>query len=237
MVSGLGEYSLSDTLECGQCFRAVRLTPDEDSDYCEYLTVVDGELVFVAERERGELIFFTEADKLSDRVISYFALDVDWSEIRKDIERRTDSEFLRSAAKAASGIRILRQSPWEALFSFIVSQNNNIPRIKKIIRSISAEYGENLAVASGITVCPLDVGCSKRDGGTLDVSRCAECGICYTFPTPEAVAARPEGLLPSHPGFRFKYLTDAAHKVVSGEIDLKKIASVGEYSFTLEELQ
>lgn len=67
--------------------------------------------------------------------------------------------------------------------------------------------------------------------------KCAECGICYSFPTPRAVLDYPEGLLPSKPGFRYKYLMDAADKVYSGEVDLEKIEAVASYDHTMEELK
>ena len=144
VISGLGSYSLSDTLECGQAFRYEPIV--KERDYCEYLTVAYGRLINVGQREPGELIFFDRwSEEYEKTVVKYFALDVDYEEIRKDIVSRTDSEWLKCAAKNAAGVVILRQEPWEALFSFIISQNNNIPRIRKIIRNICSQYGENLA--------------------------------------------------------------------------------------------
>ena len=100
----------------------------------------------------------------------------------------------------AGGIRILRQEPWEALCSFIISQNNNIPRIKKIIRTLSEKYGEAFT-AFGETY--------------------------HAFPTPEALSAAGEDELKScGTGFRARYILDAAKKVSSGEIDFSVIQSM-----------
>jgi N-glycosylase/DNA lyase len=229
-VSGLGNYSLSDTLECGQAFR-YELIAKEDG-YCEYLTVAYGRLIRVGQRQFGELIFFDEwTDEYESAVTKYFSLDADYEAIRTDIVSRTDSDWLKSAAECAKGVVILRQDPWESLFSFIISQNNNIPRIRKIIRSICSEYGENLAVGK-LEECPLP--------GKKCIPGCAECktcGICYSFPTATQVLNNPEGLLPSHPGFRYKYLLDAARQISEGSVSLEKIASEGRYEFTLEELK
>ena len=159
----------------------------------------------------------------------FFALDVDFEEIRRDVIAHTDSEWLIAAAESAKGIRILRQEPWEMLLSFIISQNNNIPRIRKIIRAISLEYGENLAIKRP-SECPLN-------GAPADPEVCKSCGICYSFPTANAIIRRPEGLLPSHPGFRYKYMLDAAARVDSGETDLNKITEQHSYEYTLEELK
>ena len=236
LVTGLTDYSLRDTLECGQCFRYALLTSREGYD--EYMTVVGDILVFVAQRSPDELIFFGVTEEELDGVlVRYFALDKDYAAIRGDICSRADSEFLREAVKHGDGIRILAQDPWEALFSFIISQNNNIPRIRKIVAAISAAYGRNLAPERGISKCPKACGGYCSDGSKLDTGSCSECGMCYTFPTARGVAESPEGLLPSHPGFRFRYLTDAAEKVASGQIKLDEISSAASYAYTVDELK
>jgi N-glycosylase/DNA lyase len=202
------------------------------------MTVVGDLLVFVGQRSRDELIFFGVSEREVDEyLVPYFALDKDYSAIRTDISARTDSEFLKQAVAFGDGIRILAQDPWEALFSFIVSQNNNIPRIRKIVASISAAYGTNLAEKRGLSACPKTCGGFKADGGKLDTGACSQCGMCYTFPTAEGVARDPSLLLPSHPGFRYRYLTDAAEKVASGEIDLDAIKKAASYEYTVESLK
>lgn len=231
VVSGIGNMDLCDTLECGQAFRYEKIISEES--YVEYMTVVGDLLVRVGQRERGELIFLDITEEELDTVcVPYFALDLDFEEIRRDVIARTDSEWLKSAAESAKGISILRQEPWEALFSFIISQNNNIPRIRKIIRSLSLAYGKNLAENRGLTRCPL----GKTSSAPCEEA-CAECGACYTFPRPEAVLAEPEKMLPSKPGFRYKYLLSAAERVSSGETDLNKIADAKSYDYTLAELK
>ena len=229
-VTELGDYDLRDTLECGQCFR-YELICDSDG-YVEYMTVVGEEIIKVGQRVAGELIFKDVSEKVfRDVCIPYFALLTDYDEIRRDVISHTDSEWLKGAAECARGIRILAQDPWEALFSFIVSQNNNIPRIRKIIRRLSAEYGVNICLQNGIKECPL-----KKIDGTPCHEKCSECGSCYTFPTPDAVANRPEGMKSANPGFRYKYLLDAAEKVSTGEVDLSDIQSAASYTYTVEAL-
>ncbi len=237
LITGLKNYSLADTLECGQCFRYVKLSEDgADTDI--YMTVVKNRLIFVGQRCRDELIFFGMDDMGFEEIcVPYFALDTDYEEIKKDILRNTDSEFLKNAANTADGIRILRQEAWETLFSFIISQNNNIPRIKGIIRKISSAYGENLALREGISVCPKEAHGLCKSGEVLNTDACAECGMCYTFPSAEAVAAEPEKLLPSHPGFRYKYLLDAAQRIVDRSVNLEEIFKKHSYEYTLSELQ
>lgn len=231
VISGLGNYSLRDTLECGQAFRYERVC-DEDG-YVEYLTVAYGKIISVGQRQPGELVFFGKWSEEYEKILTdYFALDQDYDEIRLDILSRTDSEWLTAAAESAKGVVILRQEPWETLFSFIVSQNNNIPRIRKIIRSVCAEYGENLAVREGLDACPV----GKCDGKPSE-EKCRGCGICFGFPTAEEILEKPEGLLPSHPGFRYKYLIDAAERVSRGDVSLSDVKSKASYDYTVTELK
>lgn len=221
------EYSLEDTLECGQCFRyQKKLCKD---GYIEYLIPVGDALVEVGQRKRGELLFFDLGEEQTSRVAEFFSLNTDFGAIRREIAARTDSEWLKAAAEYAGGIAILKQDEWEAVFSFIVSQNNNIPRIRKIIRELSAAYGENLAIKKGLKKCPLDLintaPCQEK---------CRECGICYSFPSADSVANNPSKMLPSKPGFRYKYLLDAAEKVSSGQINLSMISAARSYTHTVE---
>ena len=232
IVRGLGRYSLKDTLECGQVFRFEVV--ESGKDYDEYIVTAYNRLISVAQKEAGELIFFGASDEDFETVYrSYFSLDTDLCEVKEDIINRTDSEWLRSAAEYGEGIAILGQEPYETLISFIISQNNNIPRIKKIIKMISAEYGVNLALQNkGDAKCPLGL-CS----GTPCEEKCKICGVCYTFPTADEILANPDGLLPSHPGFRYSYILDAAEKIAKGEVNLDMIKAARSYTHTVESLK
>ena len=231
VIDNLGSMSLQDTLECGQAFRYELICKEEN--YVEYMTVAYGKIITVGQRIPGELIFFDEwTEEYEQTVSKYFCFDTDFDEIRRDVISRTDSEWLKQAAEEAKGIVILRQEPWETLFSFIVSQNNNIPRIRKIIRNICAQYGDNLYEAKGLAECPLP-GKACIPGS----AECLSCGICYSFPSPEQIVENPEGLLPSHPGFRYKYLIDAATRVGDGRTNLENIAEKASYDYTVERLK
>ena len=230
-VEGLGPYSLPDTMECGQCFRYEKIERADGID--EYLTVVGGELIDVAQVRHGELYFIgMEKETFYEVAVPYFSLDRDLDGIKTSVVDSTDSEWLKAAADFGSGIAILTQDPWEALLSFIISQNNNIPRIRKIVREISAEYGTNLSIKNDYNSCPLSLINEKPNEES-----CKKCGRCYTFPTAENILARPDGLLPSKPGFRYAYILDAAEKVASGVVSLEKITAEHSYEYTLEALK
>ena len=224
-------YSLEDTLECGQCFRHELVK--KEGGYVEYMIPVGNFLARIGQKSLGEVMLFdTDEETAKSILIPYLSLDTDYGMIKDDIISHTDSEWLKRAADAAEGIAILRQDPWQTIFSFIISQNNNIPRIRKIVREICAEYGVNISLQNGAKECPT---------GAINTTPCEEickrCGKCYTFPTPQQILEDPEKMLPSHPGFRYKYLYDAALKVCEGDVNLDDITNARSYAFTVAELK
>jgi N-glycosylase/DNA lyase len=230
-VRGLGPYDLKNTMECGQCFRYEKIERADGVD--EYLTVVGSEHIHVAQKECGELFFIGMTDDVFTRVaVPYFSLERNLGAVKESVVNNTDSEWLKRAADFGSGIAILSQDPWEALVSFIISQNNNIPRIRKIVREISAAYGINLSTKNDYNSCPLSL-INEKPNNKL----CSKCGRCYTFPTAEEILASPEKLLPSKPGFRYGYILDAAEKVAEGTVSLDEIRAASSYEHTLEVLK
>lgn len=230
VVGGLSEYDIKDTFECGQAFRYELVNSSER--YIEYLTVVGDNIISVGQYNRGELIFYDVTEEFfCDVIVPYFSLDTDYKKIRDEIRSKTDSEWLKAAIDSAKGIAILKQDPEEALISFIISQNNNIPRIRGIIKKISAEYGVNICLQKGVKKCPL----SKIDVEPCE-EKCKSCGICYTFPKAKDILENPEKLLPSKPGFRYKYILDAAKKLDTGEVSLEEIKKSASAKDTAREL-
>mgnify|MGYP003307084518 CR=1 FL=1 len=218
LISGARFYSISDTFECGQCFRAEK-TKDENG-YAEYATVIGNKILRIGQKTPGELyVFDTDEDELISTVIPYLSIDRDYEAIRADINSRTDSDWLKKAGECARGIAILRQEPWEALLSFIISQNNNIPRIKSLIRALCERLGE-----------PIDTSDMLAHG-----ARATE----YAFPTPEAIcAAGVDVLRELKTGFRAKYIYDAACRVCDGRLSFSEIyaAPTAEASAMLEQI-
>lgn len=180
-----GELDIALTLDCGQSFR---WKPDEKG--CWHGVAFGVPLTL---EQKGDRIIFHDTDEETFEKIwrPYFDLDRDYSAICRRLEA---DEYMKAAVNEYPGIRILRQEPWETVCSFIISQNNNIPRIKGIVERLCVLLGEPL--------------------GNGD----------YSFPSASKVArAGVEGIAPIRAGFRAKYIIDAAEKFASGEIDIKKI--------------
>ncbi|MBR1739399.1 MAG: DNA-3-methyladenine glycosylase 2 family protein [Ruminococcus sp.] len=128
------DLDLDQTLDCGQAFRWEKI-----SDSAYHGAFLNKELTISAEPEQGVFrLHDTTEEELKSVWYSYFDLSTDYGEIKR---RLSEDEMLFRACSFSPGIRILRQDSWEALSSFIISQNNNIPRIKGIIGRLCDHYG------------------------------------------------------------------------------------------------
>lgn len=126
------DFDLDETLDCGQAFRW-----EKTGERAYHGARLNKPLDIYAERDFFVLKDTSESDFINIWA-DYFDLQTDYSELKK---RFSQDETLARACKFAGGIRLLRQDSWEALFSFIISQNNNIPRIKGIISRLCEHYG------------------------------------------------------------------------------------------------
>ena len=122
--------------ECGQCFR---WNKQADGSYIG----VFGQNVINVKKENDKIIFkgIVSGD-IKKECTKYFDLDRDYEDIKNKLSKVDDN--LKNSIKYGSGIRILNQDLWETLISFIISANNNIPRIKGIIERLSKNYGNKI---------------------------------------------------------------------------------------------
>lgn len=173
LIQNISPFDLALTLDCGQAFRW-SLTEDgcfEGVAMGKYLKI---------RQEKNDIIFYNTTEEDYNKIWrSYFDFDRDYEEI---LSRARKNELLSRITKDCGGIRLLKQDPWEALCSFIISQNNNIPRIKGIIDRLCQGFGD------------------KIEGGYTFPS--AEKLKDLTV----------EDLAPLRSGFRAKYIIDAAKK-------------------------
>lgn len=190
LLCSAGELHLSKTFECGQCFR---WNLQEDGSYLGVAMGYAARLV----QEGNDIYIITDKNDYGELWSDYFDLSLDYKNIRKCLD---SGEYFKRCSDFGAGIRILRQEFWEALCSFIISQCNNIPRIKKIVETFCSLFGEEISF----------------QGNTL-----------YTFPTAETVAKLEiEDLAPLKCGYRAQYIISAARKVASGEVDFTKLLNM-----------
>jgi N-glycosylase/DNA lyase len=182
----VGYVDIEATLDGGQAFR---WWPANDG----YRGVVGRRVVTVSEADGGLLVTPVDAkalDGLSHSMLQYLGHDQDLEGFRT---RFADDPCLGPALRGYSGLRVLRQDPWECLFSFITSSTSNIPRIKLNVGSVAEKLGYS-------------VGPEARD---------------VMFPEPEVIAEAGEQFLRDLGfGFRAKYLVPAAEAIASGRLNL-----------------
>ena len=185
-------FNTTHIFECGQCFR---WNKEQDGSY---MGVVKNNVLNVKE-EKNRIIFTGMCkDNIKELVTTYFNLETDYSKIKNELSK-VDT-FLKTSIEYGSGIRILKQDLWETIISFIISANNNIPRIKGIIERLSKQYGKEI----------------KFNGKSY-----------YTFPSIEELSkASIQDLRKLGLGFRDKRIYETTLAFKNGKYNLHKIEKI-----------
>lgn len=195
-------FELKDIFDCGQCFRWNKET---DGSY----TGVFGNNVLNVSKQGKDVIFkgICEED-IETTCKKYFDLDRNYEEIKDKLSKI--DEHMKKSIEYGSGIRILNQDLWETIISFIISANNNIPRIKGIIERISKKYGNEI-IYNGKSY--------------------------YTFPTVEELSnAKVEDLRGLGLGFRDIRVYETTHMILDKKVDLKELEQEGDFNKVRETL-
>ena len=190
IIKSPNSFELKDIFDCGQCFR---WNKENDDSY----TGIWKNNVVNVKKENGNIIFtgVSSSDNFEEEINKYFDLNRDYEEIKEKLSKIDDN--MKTSIEYGKGIRILNQELWETIISFIISANNNIPRIKGIIERLSKNYGKKI----------------EWNGKEY-----------YTFPTPEELKNvtveeyRSLGL-----GFRDVRLYETTKMVLEKEIDLEEL--------------
>ena len=184
-LASIYELDIAKTFECGQCFR---WNADPDGVYWGIAMGFPAKVWY-----EGEDVMIL-SDGPMDMWRDYFDLERDYAEISRGFE---GGEYLDACVEAGMGIRILRQESWEALCSFIISQCNNISRIKGIVERLCESFGDEL----------------EFEGRTF-----------YTFPAPEKLAfLQPDELAHLRSGYRAAYIINAANAIVTGQLHMEEL--------------
>lgn len=195
------DFSIEQICDSGQCFRMEKI---EENTY----RVIAGDN-YVSLWQSGDLCRFACSEEEFEGFWKhYFDLETEYAYFKE--QANPNDRYLAQAIAFGGGIRILHQDLWEMLVSFLISQQNNIVRIRKCIENICREYGEKKELPDGT--------------------------VYYGFPKPEALCELPEDELKQcNLGYRSKYVVRAAASVVSGEFSLEKVAAMP-YKKAKEEL-
>ena len=186
IVENVEDFELSQTLECGQCFRYDKIG---DNDY---IIVAMNKMLHIKQESKTLILYETTEEEYRNIWEDYFDLKTDYGVIKKILLEKDDK--IKDAIESQGGIRILNQDFDEVLMSFIISQNQQIPRIRKIISEICERYGDEAGTYNGKTY--------------------------YTFPDRKRLALiSEEEYRECKTGFRASYLYGAAQLLADGSIN------------------
>ena len=189
IIKNCKSFELKDIFECGQCFR---WNKQEDGSY----TGVFKRNVLNVKSKNNQIIISGICQEDIEKVcMDYFDLNRNYEEIKSKLSKVDN--YMQESIKYGAGIRILNQDLWEMIISFIISANNNIPRIKKIIEKMSKEYGTEIEFRNQ---------------------------TYYTFPTTEQLSrANIQDLRKLGLGFRDKYIYETTKIIKERKIDLVEL--------------
>jgi N-glycosylase/DNA lyase len=216
-IEGVTDLDIGKIFDCGQCFRFDAVA--ESAHEKEFSGVAFGRFVSFAQDGDKVYVYGSTREDFDKVWSAYLGLELDYAAVSLDILASYESESLKNAVDYGRGIRILAQDPFECIISFIISQNNNIPRIKKIIESLSSRCGKRLELC---------------DEAKKHLSGCSS--LC-AFPDAEAIYELGEsGLFELKTGFRAKYIYDAVERIRGGELIIEDIFAECDTELAIEKL-
>ena len=196
IIKNCNTFELKDIFECGQCFR---FNKQEDESYTG---VVGNNVINVKKIDNEIHIKSVGQDNLEELVVNYFDLNRDYEQIKDKLSKI--DENMQKSISYGKGIRILNQDLWETIISFIISANNNIPRIKGIIDRMSERYGKKIIF---------------------------EGKEYYTFPTVDELSkASVEDLRALGLGFRDVRVYETTKMIKNKEIDLEQLKNEKDFN-------
>lgn len=136
LIIDVDTFNLKYTLECGQCFRWQKISNQE------YIGIIKDRVLRIVQEGNKLKVYSNKIENLEEVVRNYFDLNTDYKKIEADIVKVDNN--VKKAVNNTTGLRILKQDFLEMLLSYIISANNNIPRISKSVNLISKRYGKKV---------------------------------------------------------------------------------------------
>jgi len=190
IIKNIENFSLKQIAESGQSFRWQVQSDDS------YIVTAMNETIHLIEDGSDLIINGVSEKSFENKWYHYFDLNRDYKKVIKDLKGR--DQYLDAAIEYGKGIRILNQELWEIIITFIISSNNNIPRIKNSIEMLSRQYGSYIKTINGEEYY------SFPDAKTLSLAKIEDLRAC--------------GL-----GYRDKYILKTSQMIVDGKVNLKEI--------------
>lgn len=190
LIKDINDFQPKHIFECGQAFRWY---VEEDGSY----TAIHNKKIINVKKDKKDLILSnTNLSDFHNIWYDYFDLGTDYGKIKEELSK---DPVLKEAISFGEGIRILNQEPFETTISFIISANNQIPRIKKSIELISQNYGRSIGSYKGKEY--------------------------FSFPNAEILAQAREGELEKNckVGYRAKYIINTSKMIKEGKVVLDNL--------------
>lgn len=193
IIKEIDNFDLDQIFESGQEFRWAK---ENDGSYTG---ILKDKILNLS--QDGSTVYFnnTTLKDFQNIWYNYFGFDIDYKYIKETLSNIDDK--MKTVIEHSGNQRILNQDKWETLIAFILSTNNSIQMVEKVMNNLSIKYGEYIGDFNGRQY--------------------------YSFPSPEKLASLSlEELRNCKMGFRDKYVKAASQAIVSGEINLDNIAKL-----------
>ena len=177
VIEDIKDFNLNHIFDCGQCFR---WNKEEDGTYTG---VVKNKVINI--EQNGSTVVFSNVSMDDYHIIKeYFDLNTDYTEIKRSVN--TD-EIMAESIKFGEGIRILNQDEWETMISFMISANNRIPMIKKVIENLSTSFGDFICNYKGRDYYSFP---TAEQLSSADIEKIQECKAGFRSPRIKEAASR-----------------------------------------------
>ena len=189
LYTNVTDYDLAQTFLCGQAFRF----DEYEGGFRGFIEKQLCQVTLEGTTLTVELVYGIPTDDLAVKIGEFLSLDMDYTALKKQFSQ---DETVAKAIEFAPGIRVLNQDFFETLITFIISQNNNIPRIKQLCDRLGERYGTKVGESYAFPTAQQMKDITEQDYKDMKF------------------------------GFRAKYLADAVAKVLDGTIDEKVVKSL-----------